>query len=231
MGETSASTVHNASNNVLPQPTPSLVAEDDDEPPSSGPATYRAPEMKTKATIASSMLSEFDSAVPEKDCATPVSESSENIPEKIHQRAARTDPEKGGEMDATVCARKAQATKRHDRATRLRRIFHIKENVAPPPTYRASFHAAFRYSPLNILLLCIPVSWALHHAHQTPTLIFVFSALGIIPLAALLGLGTEQIALKTSQSVGGLLNASLGNLIELIISGIALKKVGLFLLF
>jgi Ca2+:H+ antiporter len=56
-------------------------------------------------------------------------------------------------------------------------------------------------------------------------LIFVFSCLAIVPLAALLGLGTEQIAIRTSQSFGGLLNATLGNIIEMIIAGIALKQV------
>lgn len=59
---------------------------------------------------------------------------------------------------------------------------------------------------------------------QNPTLVFVFSCLAIVPLAALLGLGTEQIALTTSQSVGGLLNATLGNVVELIIGAVALSK-------
>lgn len=81
------------------------------------------------------------------------------------------------------------------------------------------------YTPLNLCLLFIPVSWALHYTHQSATLVFVFSALGIVPLAALLGFGTEQIALKTSMSVGGLLNATLGNIVEMIIAGIALGKV------
>ncbi|KAJ6551813.1 Sodium/calcium exchanger protein-domain-containing protein [Mycena capillaripes] len=65
----------------------------------------------------------------------------------------------------------------------------------------------------------------MHYTHQSATLIFVFCCLGIIPLAALLGLGTEQIALRTSHSVGGLLNATLGNIVEMIIAGIALKQV------
>lgn len=81
------------------------------------------------------------------------------------------------------------------------------------------------YTPLNICLLFIPVSWALHYTHQSATLVFIFSALGIIPLAALLGFGTEQIAVRTSSAVGGLLNATLGNVVEMIIAGIALKEV------
>lgn len=59
------------------------------------------------------------------------------------------------------------------------------------PSNSASLLYVLRYTPLNILLLCIPVSWALHYAARSDTHIFVFSALGIVPLAALLGFGTE----------------------------------------
>jgi Ca2+:H+ antiporter len=109
-------------------------------------------------------------------------------------------------------------------SARLRTLFTPAHDIGPRPTYFQSFKATVRYSPLNILLLFIPVTWALYWTHQSPTLTFVFSCLSIIPLAALLGLGTEQIALRTSQSVGGLLNATLGNIVEMIIAGIALKK-------
>ncbi len=108
---------------------------------------------------------------------------------------------------------------------RIRVLFTPVRPLGPDPTFIASFKAAATYTPLNLCLLFIPVSWALHYTHQSDTLVFVFSALGIIPLAALLGFGTEQIALKTSMSVGGLLNATLGNIVEMIIAGIALSKV------
>lgn len=102
----------------------------------------------------------------------------------------------------------------------------------PPPTWMQSLKATLRYSPLNICLVFIPISWGLHLGmHGQDTMVFVFSALGIIPLAALLGFGTEQIALKTSMSFGGLLNATLGNIVEMIIAGIALKEVRTFVLF
>ncbi|KAF8917384.1 Sodium/calcium exchanger protein-domain-containing protein [Mucidula mucida] len=107
---------------------------------------------------------------------------------------------------------------------RIRVLFTPVRPLGPDPTFIASFKAAATYTPLNLCLLFIPVSWALHYTHQSDTLVFVFSALGIIPLAALLGFGTEQIALKTSMSVGGLLNATLGNIVEMIIAGIALSK-------
>ncbi len=98
-------------------------------------------------------------------------------------------------------------------------------------SHSASLLSALRYTPLNILLLCIPVSWVLHYAAQSASLIFVFSALGIVSLAALLGYGTEQAAAKTSASIGGLLNAMLGNVMEMIIGGVRLQKVCLALIF
>ncbi|KAF5353924.1 hypothetical protein D9756_007090 [Leucocoprinus leucothites] len=111
------------------------------------------------------------------------------------------------------------------RTRRLRTLFTpTRPPIGPTPTYLESFKEALKYTPLNVLLVFIPVSWALHFTHQSPTLTFIFSALGLIPLAALLGFGTEQIALKTSASVGGLLNATLGNIVEMIIAGIALKE-------
>jgi Ca2+:H+ antiporter len=48
--------------------------------------------------------------------------------------------------------------------------------------------------------------------------------MAIIPLAKLLGFATEEIALRTSQAIGGLLNATFGNAVELIIGFLALKE-------
>jgi len=59
-------------------------------------------------------------------------------------------------------------------------------------------------------------------ATDSHTLLFVLSVLAIVPLAALLSRATESVAAKTGDSVGGLLNATLGNLTELIIALTAL---------
>jgi Ca2+:H+ antiporter len=63
--------------------------------------------------------------------------------------------------------------------------------------------------------------------HAGAVAIFVVSALGIIPLAGLMGRATEELAERLGQGVGGLLNATFGNAAELIIAGIALRA-GLF---
>ncbi|MEO2120402.1 MAG: calcium/proton exchanger [Candidatus Poseidoniia archaeon] len=51
---------------------------------------------------------------------------------------------------------------------------------------------------------------------------FIASMLAIMPLAWLMGKGTEEIAFRTSESLGGLLNATFGNAVEVIIGGLAL---------
>ena len=63
----------------------------------------------------------------------------------------------------------------------------------------------------NWLLLLIPVGIALDLGGANPLLVFVASALAIIPLAGLKGDATEALAKYLGPTVGGLLNASLGN--------------------
>ena len=58
---------------------------------------------------------------------------------------------------------------------------------------------------------------------EAQTLLFVLSVLAIVPLAALLSHATESVAARTGDTVGGLLNATLGNLTELVIAITALR--------
>jgi Ca2+:H+ antiporter len=81
-----------------------------------------------------------------------------------------------------------------------------------------------RENPLLWLLLFVPVVFAAEHlAPEAHTLLFALSVLAIVPLAALLSHATESVAAKTGDSVGGLLNATLGNLTELVIALTALR--------
>lgn len=113
--------------------------------------------------------------------------------------------------------------------SRLRALFTPTRRIGPAPSHGRSFINIFKFSPLNVLLVFLPISWALHFTHQSNTLIFATSALAVLPLAALLGFGTEQVAVRTSSAVAALLNASLGNLTELIIAGICLSRCQLAL--
>jgi Ca2+:H+ antiporter len=80
-----------------------------------------------------------------------------------------------------------------------------------------------RHSPLLWLLVFVPLVLAAERiAPSAHTLLFVFAVLAIVPLAALLSHATESVAEKTGDAMGGLLNATLGNLTELIIAVAAL---------
>jgi Ca2+:H+ antiporter len=81
-----------------------------------------------------------------------------------------------------------------------------------------------RHNPLLWLLAFVPVVFAAEHFRpEAHTLLFVLSVLAIVPLAALLSHATESVAAKTGDAVGGLLNATLGNLTELVIALAALR--------
>jgi Ca2+:H+ antiporter len=81
-----------------------------------------------------------------------------------------------------------------------------------------------RHNPLLWLLAFVPVVFAAERVRpEAHTLLFVLSVLAIVPLAALLSHATESVAAKTGDAVGGLLNATLGNLTELVIALSALR--------
>ena len=76
---------------------------------------------------------------------------------------------------------------------------------------------------LDWLLALVPVAIVLDHAGAAAPLVFVVAALAIVPLAGLIVRSTEQVAERTGPAVGGLLNATFGNLPELIIAVVALR--------
>src|SRR4030095_4375980 len=81
-----------------------------------------------------------------------------------------------------------------------------------------------RHNPLLWLLIFVPVLFAAHQLRpESHTLLFALSVFAIVPLAALLSHATESVAAKTGDAVGGLLNATLGNLTELVIALTALR--------
>jgi Ca2+:H+ antiporter len=86
----------------------------------------------------------------------------------------------------------------------------VRSDAAPP---RLRLHPS-----LDWLLVLVPVSLVARFALDQDLLTFVTAALAIIPLAGLIGRGTEQLALHAGPRVGGLLNATFGNVTELIIA-------------
>ena len=80
---------------------------------------------------------------------------------------------------------------------------------------------------LKFMLLFVPISFIGKFLNFSPTIMFILAALSIIPLAGIMGEGTEEISFYTGPKIGGFLNATFGNATELIISFFALKS-GLF---
>jgi Ca2+:H+ antiporter len=78
--------------------------------------------------------------------------------------------------------------------------------------------------PIYYLLLALPAAIAGSLLQWSPLLNFALAALGLVPLAALIGEATEALAADTGPRIGGLLNATLGNAAELIITVVAIRS-------
>jgi len=79
-------------------------------------------------------------------------------------------------------------------------------------------------SPLNILLLAAPASWIADATAPGSPWVFITAAASLVPLAGLIGHGTEQLASRSGPALGGFLNATFGNAAELIIALVALRN-------
>ncbi|WP_088891736.1 calcium/proton exchanger [Leptolyngbya ohadii] len=75
----------------------------------------------------------------------------------------------------------------------------------------------------TVLLVFVPISVIADVLHWGSLVVFVTACLAILPLAAWMGTATEEIAIVTGPSIGGLLNATFGNATELIIALVALR--------
>ncbi len=70
---------------------------------------------------------------------------------------------------------------------------------------------------VNILLVFVPLGIIAGAAGWNPTTVFILNFFAIVPLAAVLSFATEEISLKLGETMGGLLNATFGNAVELIV--------------
>ncbi|KOS20072.1 Vacuolar calcium ion transporter [Escovopsis weberi] len=77
---------------------------------------------------------------------------------------------------------------------------------------------------VNFLLVMVPIGIMANALKWSPTAIFAINFFAIIPLAAVLSFATEELSLKLGETLGGLLNATFGNAVELIVSIIALRQ-------
>lgn len=74
----------------------------------------------------------------------------------------------------------------------------------------SQFRATLFNSWVNVLLIFVPIGIAVNFADVPKVAVFVINFIAIIPLAAMLSYATEEIALRTGETIGGLLNATFG---------------------
>ena len=77
---------------------------------------------------------------------------------------------------------------------------------------------------INLLVVCAPISWLLQAMWPQSQWVFLAAAVSLIPLAGVIGLGTEALAERSGPALGGFLNATFGNAAELIIAVVALGQ-------
>jgi len=72
------------------------------------------------------------------------------------------------------------------------------------------------FTKMNLMLIFVPLGFMAHFLHWGSTAVFVLNMFAMLPLAGLMGVATEELACHTGQTIGGLLNATFGNAVELI---------------
>src|SRR5215813_1917865 len=77
---------------------------------------------------------------------------------------------------------------------------------------------------LNLLLAAVPICWTMDALGADSSWIFLAASISLVPLAGLIGLGTEHLAHRLGPASGGFLNATFSNAAELIIAIVALGK-------
>ncbi len=100
----------------------------------------------------------------------------------------------------------------------------MSQTVHDVPLPASSPLSTFLRTPINWLLIFVPITLVLERFEGAPAPLVFFSAgIAIVPIAALIVRATEQLATRTGDAIGGLLNATFGNAPELIISLVALR--------
>lgn len=108
---------------------------------------------------------------------------------------------------------------RHSLRRHLTTLLQPEKRLSPPPSSWQSLRAIVLVSWLNVLLVCIPVSWVLNFALPGQHVsVFIFSFLAIIPLVKLLAFATDELSIRVGQTLAGLINVTLGNAVALVFS-------------
>ncbi|KAG9078131.1 hypothetical protein FRC06_008517, partial [Ceratobasidium sp. 370] len=111
----------------------------------------------------------------------------------------------------------------HNRTSFIQKVSDVLQ-ADGEPGWIASTKFLLLSSWFNVLLVFIPLSLVSGELEWDAGLRFAFSFVAIIPLAKLLGEATEQLSMRLGQTLGGLLNASFGNAVEIIVGVAALLQ-------
>lgn len=171
------------------------------------------------------------------------SEDATSRPEAMEtdQGPSRSVP--ASDEDTVVDGPVSRHRTRHQKGGRLRKFLHMKHSgeeadpdgrrtdTAESKTGKQRKHIPVQTqlravfgSWINLMLVFVPVGIALEYAGVNKIVVFVINFLAIIPLAAMLSYATEELAMYIGETLGGLLNATFGNAVELIVSIIALTQ-------
>ncbi|KIV86922.1 calcium/proton exchanger [Exophiala sideris] len=177
---------------------------------------------------------------PGDDLSIPRAQSPEPVREvKGEHEPSRTESSSdtyiNGTGNGAVRNRTTTTTPPKEEKHGLKKLFGKKEKTNEEPdnnngkekkkyTLWSQIRATVFNSWINVLLIFSPIGIAVYYAKINPVAIFVINFIAIIPLAGMLSYATEEIALRVGEVLGGLLNASFGNAVELIVSIIALAK-------
>lgn len=106
------------------------------------------------------------------------------------------------------------ATAEHDPdSKKLKKSSTFFKHLTPkePFTVRNQLQRTLLNSWINVLLIAAPAGIAINYVPSVSRVaVFIVNFIAIVPLAAMLGFATEEIALRTGETVGGLLNATFG---------------------
>lgn len=148
----------------------------------------------------------------------------------------QTDPEAGANGSADANEQSSLLDHAHEHVHQhLNRITRTSSgtpyNKHPNPVVRypsETVHTVFQVlktNYVNVLLVFVPIGIVSGAAGWDPVLQFILNFIAIIPLASLLAFATEELAVPLGQTLGGLLNATFGNAVELIVSDDSLMLV------
>lgn len=99
------------------------------------------------------------------------------------------------------------------------------ENSGPKEiAFRDTIRPILLDGPLNLGLLCAPISLISYFANGPSEVTFVFGLIALAPMAERLSFVTEQVAIHTNETIAGLLNVTFGNAVEMIVSTSALAR-------